>query len=790
MFCLSFVVEVLEQTQSNDVINCGSRLLGNTAPHIKPHSGLHVRIPKIIVYYIGTVEDTNCRLSLLRTIRILARTPSYRVEMLKLDVICYVCQLLESKHRDLVTAVLQVLSVLCSVDTEAVLQLTYSQHFPCLVSLLSDANLKVNKTATSIVLSLASVPECRGIIGSSGGIEKLLDLVKMGKAKQLHIHTKIIKSLSLCCQDVICRQKLKHTGGLHQLVSELKMEEYPFGNPVVTSILSGLLCYYFDDPSLQFMVHKLDLTKVLALHLEQMTAEMERKEQIQEDEVDKDCKVVITSDEEDVECDRESSTVSDCLSYLGSESTPLRDSSPHSPSDLLSSTESSRSSTPVSSGQEEDGILPQDPGPSKHPNPLSPEWNGGVYPVEYCPINDSFIKESCHDTSVFEGILKTLAVSPPSSSRGGVSCASPEGFEPTPHDLIDSLLTAPSPYSASLPPTRPDTRLTQGESPSSHPLLALISRLSFLPDCLPSLAQHSLLLPLMKYFSLTRGQDQRCFTTLNRIFKNHHCLSDCISCLCAPYVWVHICMRSPHMELPPTDARLGGGDLEVESVESATTDRVASDAVCLEQSSSTSNPTTVACSPQSTDPHTPSTITLTPVSTVSHTPVSMGFHTPASTGFHTPTSIVSHTPASTVSHTPVSIVSHTPASSVSHTPTSTVSHTPASTVSNTPTLGIAHSQNHPSVPTSKKSSSFGLMETLILTCNKNYSPSLHPPTSPLDLTCATSSVCFPRRGMELLENLANVAMSPYGTGLLANMLQRGSEKEIMAAALSVPFLTS
>ena len=760
MLCLSFVVEVLEQTQSNDVINCGSRLLGNTAPHIKPHSGLHVRIPKIIVYYIGTVEDTNCRLSLLRTIRILARTPSYRVEMLKLDVICYICQLLESKHRDLVTAVLQVLSVLCSVDTEAVLQLTYSQHFPCLVSLLSDADLKVNKTATSIVLSLASVPECRGIIGSSGGIEKLLDLVKMGKAKQLHIHTKIIKSLSLCCQDVICRQKLKHTGGLHQLVSELKMEEYPFGNPVVTSILSGLLCYYFDDPSLQFMVHKLDLTKVLALRLEQMTAEMERKEQIgsQEDEVDKDCKVVITSDEEDVESDRESSTVSDRLSYPGSESTPLRDGSPHSSSDLLSSSESSRSSTPVSSGREEDRILPQDPGPSKYPNPLSPEWNGGVYPVEYCPVNDSFIKESCHDTSVFEGILKTLAVSPPSSSRGGVSCASPEGFEPTPHDLIDSLLTAPSPYSASLPPTRPDNCLTQGESPSSHPLLALISRLSFLPDCLPSLAQHSLLLPLMKYFSLTRGQDQRCFTTLNRIFKNHHCLSDCISCLCAPYVWVHICMRSPHVELPPTDARLGGGDLEVESVKSATTDTVASDAECLEQSSSTSNPTTVASSPQSTDPHTPSTITLTPVSTVSHTPAST--------------------------------VSHTPASTSSHSPTSTVSHTPASTVSNTPTLGIAHSQNHPSVPTSKKSSSFGLMETLILTCNKNYSPSLHPPTSPLDLTCATSSVCFPQRGMELLENLANVAMSPYGTGLLANMLQRGSEKEKMAAALSVPFLTS
>ena len=761
MFCLSFVVEILEQTQSNDVINCGSRLLGNTAPHIKPHSGLHVRIPKIIVYYIGTVEDTNCRLSLLRTIRILARTPSYRVEMLKLDVICYICQLLESQHRDLVTAVLQVLSVLCSVDTEAVLQLTYSQHFPCLVSLLADADLKVSKTATSIVLSLANVSECRGIIGSSGGIEKLLDLVKTDKAKQLRIHTKIIKSLSLCCQDVICRQKLKHTGGLHQLVSELKMEEYPFGNPVVTSILSGLLCYYFDDPSLQFMVHKLDLTKVLALRLEQMTAEMERKEQIgsQEDEVDKDCKVVITSDEGGIESDRESSTVSDCLSYPGSESTPLRDSSPHPPSDLLSSTESSRSSTPVSSGQDEDGILPQNPGPSKHPNPLSPEWNGGVYPVEYCPINDSFIKESCHDTSVFEGILKTLAVSPPSSSRGGVSCASPEGFEPTPHDLIDSLLTAPSPYSAPLPPTRPDTHLTRGESPSSHPLLALISRLSFLPDCLPSLAQHSLLLPLMKYFSLTRGQDQRCFTTLNRIFKNHHCLSDCISCLCAPYVWVHICMRSPHVELPPTDSHLGG--LEVKGVESTTTDTVASDAVSLEQSSSTSKPipsTAVARSPQSTDPHAPSTVTLTP----------------ASTGSHTPASTISHTPVSTGSHTPVS----------------TGSHTPVSTGSNTPTLGTAHCQNCPSVPTSKKSASFGLMETLILTCNKNYSPSLHHPTNPLDLTCATSGVCFPKRGMELLENLANVAMSPYGTGLLANMLQRGSEKEKMAAALSVPFLTS
>lgn len=650
-------------------------------------------------------------MSLLRTIRVLSKMSSYRPELLKLNVVCYVCPLLKSGVKELLLAVLQALHVLCEADADAVLQLSHSEEFTHFVQLLTHDDIEVVKVTTSIVLRTAHVPECRGSIGSSGGIEKLLELVNTDTAKQFDLHAKIMRTLSLCCHDVVCRQKLKYTRGLTQLIGVLKAKEYTFNDPAISCILSSLLCYYFDDPSLLYMVNELELAKVLGFRLQQMTSEMEKKEQDDKEES-------VTASETSTDMDGHSEKDGEKNSGLLFNTTPHSESdsettflsscnSPHSSINVLSSTESSRSSTPIDSDSKHSNLPTAYPGPSTSCDPLSPEWTGGVFPSDYYPNNgDSFIEESCKDTSVFEDILKTFAASPPTSSKGGVSCASPEGFEPTPHNLIDSLLTAPSPYSPTphLPP-RPDINLVKENFNANHPLLTLICRLSFLLHCLPSLAQQSLLVPLMKYFSLTHGQD-RCFYTLNRIFKNHHCLLDCVLCLSAPYIWLHICMRT--CTVCPLDAG------------SAETNALA-----------------------------PKDGNLSPHTVVSGVEKSEALSSPPS-----------------------------------QPRTNTTSTQGFAASKSTP----ARSQSNPSVLSLQDASSSSLMKTLISTCNRTC---LGLPACSTSVN-STQSACkhWLQRSAELLENLANVAMSPFGTGILANLLLRGSEREKMAAALSVPFLIS
>ena len=106
---------------------------------------------------------------------------------------------------------------------------------------------------------------------------------------------------------------------------------------------------------------------------------------------------------------------------------------------------------------------------------------------------------------------------PHPSSVQGVPCGTPEGFVVTPHNIIDQLLTAPSPYSSPSPAVasfqQPETAVGSPSGVST-------------PDAG---------LPLLVLVLTARHQDNsKCFAMLTRIFRNNYCLSPCIVVLAAP----------------------------------------------------------------------------------------------------------------------------------------------------------------------------------------------------------------------------------------------------------------
>ena len=60
--------------------------------------------------------------------------------------------------------------------------------------------------------------------------------------------------------------------GMSVLVGKLKPAEYVGKDPIVRSILNSLICYYFDDQSLRFMVQELDLARVLRHCVKELVA--------------------------------------------------------------------------------------------------------------------------------------------------------------------------------------------------------------------------------------------------------------------------------------------------------------------------------------------------------------------------------------------------------------------------------------------------------------------------------------------------------------------------------------
>lgn len=473
-----------------------------------------------ILRHLRSVVQANCRQSLLRTVRHLTLIPACKSQLLRRDFIPQICQFLEADHEDVTSATFQCLEALCISDTEVVMQLARVSQFSLFVKGTTCSDPTTARTAVNILLACGRVPECRINLGSSGAVQVFIQLLTDGGRQEPEVRRKILKVLCLCCRDVVSRRKMKAHNGISVLLGELRSAEYGVDDPIVKSILDGFMCYYFDDLSLRFMVQELDLARVLGNRLKELVAAIRAKREGRESvevkgphsHVPVSQSVIADDNRHSPDCVDFSST----SSFQGSEASTSRSTS------TQSSGGSSRSVTPEKAASDV-AVVPV--APAFHQAPSSPVWSV--------------------PTDIFESMLEDIAMSPPipHPPRMGASCGSPEGFVSTPHNIIDHLLTAPSPYStpshmvASMQESNMVTASPSGSSTTDHPLLALVSRLSFLQDCLPSLAQEDLLIPLVDYLALASSSDSQCFATLTRIFKNHHCLSACVTAVAVPRVW-------------------------------------------------------------------------------------------------------------------------------------------------------------------------------------------------------------------------------------------------------------
>ena len=530
-------MHILKKHTSSDVLNNCVRLLANLALDSGNIAHIHEQsaVKQLCHVMSGDTISAGCRQSILRAVRIICSgNTDCREELKSHDGMQAVVKCFTSDASSLSLAALQTLEALSSDgDPDIIQPLCSGNGMGTVVKYCSHSKPAVTKSAINLLLYSAKSSEGRIALSSAGGVEMLVTLMTSCSSAR-PVFQEVVRATCMCCRDVLSRQKLRDCGGLEQLIKMISQVEYA---SLHGSMISALVCYYFDENTLKFMVKRLGLLKALAYHLKRMTdkpAPVEQGPTEEEEEeaagMEKDSdfamNVVAIRDAELIDDDDDSDS-----GITGIQS--LMEDDNHSPR-----TESPRfrGSTPVEPEAKPTEIEEDRPIIT---TPLLPQEQDSDRLV------DSF---SC----LIPPLLEELEDAPPAKRPRLQLDIVPSA--PLPANFLDSLLSSPSPYKKAEKIDPPHFAGFEMGPPLEAQILLLLSRVSHLRDCLTCLAAVDMLQVIFDYFASHKSPPNvHVFKVLTRIFLNPHCFQDCLVALISSrlYTLVHLPDTTPASSLSP-----------------------------------------------------------------------------------------------------------------------------------------------------------------------------------------------------------------------------------------------
>ena len=424
-------------------------------------------------------------------------------------------------------------------------------------------NAVIQEKATHILCECVKHTDGKASLSRAGGIEVLVAFLSSRSIKSSMIYSEVVVALCLCCRDVHSRQKMRDSNGL-QILIDLLLDDTII--PHHEDILSALICYYFDENTLRYMIRHLGLMKSLVHHIYQMTDQL--KTQSLSDNVcdfnlsrSKDestpnyfaLELVETGSEEyidtDIPCARmdfqhqtspaptESeisglSVDSFCSSSIPQDAS-LQDrdssSSPFIPSEFSPINSVSQSSELQRDTSSEVICSLYEPKTMLTP---SSDLELNVSQCTVTPLHLSPTFSTCFkDNDSLASLCSTLSDSTPcvTSRTASKINLDLDSSTPMPANFIDSLLASPTLYSTQqLMSQSTSPMLTNNQGTLESKVLLLLSRLSHLHDCQPILASSEILPAILDYFFTAGPSNAHCFKVLSRVFSNPHCFQDCL----------------------------------------------------------------------------------------------------------------------------------------------------------------------------------------------------------------------------------------------------------------------
>ena len=577
-----FVGDILIKCPFPKVLNTVCRTLGNIAGTCLVYNGNEIVIIRQITHIITTYKDSGCLQSALRTLRKLSPNGEMNDELKLSQTIRVITNILDlNDDHHISIAALKTLETITS-NCDLIHDLWSPDNIP-LQRLVQFVKL-VSGGVNTILLDMSIVILCKcahhadgkSALSRAGGIEVMVEIL-VSSSRDYSLYGDILDALCTCCRDVHGRQRMRDSSGL-QLLIELVHDD-TFNGLCHENIISALICYYFDEHTLRYMVRQLNLMKSLVFHLVKITEQSKpsicnnNDENINEsssdviDTISLSTMDSINSDRpsplSNMSCDSIQSMAdsTDSLSediLLNDSTQPLyNDYSPsYNPPTILptnnSITDTSTSNILPSTVDDNNSItdtstsniLPSTiddnnsltsnilPSTVDDNNSLTDTSTSNILPT----IDDDNSTMITDNTSlnIFvkdDDFIRTCSsLATPPSKKVAISIV--DSSTPIPANFIDSLLSSPTPYdsSSSLPIIPTQSLLTDHSQESlESKILLLISRLSHLQDCQPILATSETLSTILQYYLASKGANSiQSYKILSRIFINPICFQDCI----------------------------------------------------------------------------------------------------------------------------------------------------------------------------------------------------------------------------------------------------------------------
>ena len=520
---------------------------------------------------ISLHKNTDCLQSCLRAIRLLGSDGALREELKLCKTLTTITSncLGEESPVPVVSAALHALDQLVSgssCSSPELLSTLWSlgnEPISVIGRFVLHSNHLLQQRAVSILHECAKCSDGKAVLSRAGGIEYLVRMLSSKLSQDEHIITQTISCLCLCCRDVHSRQKLRDCGGLHIIVEILRNEQHV---ALHSDILSALVCYYFDENTLRYMVRCLGLIRSLVYQLASMAAEVRKTNSLAASPESPDIERMSTPSslgmelaevgsvclgEEEIpslECSIHSSPIHSDIKSPSSNAPQLFDHSrPLSPK-LLSaacSSEDLSSSSPLPS---DDNIPLQIPSVALSDTSVSEA-------AVVSPLSTSL---SPHSFSLSdETSLQKLHPSPSFSASNTKPKVQLDhtATNPMPAGFIDSLLSSSAYYHYSPTPKEDSSfSVTDSKNTACTKTLLLLSRVSHIRDCVPYLASSDTLPVVIEYFFATGTTDVHCFKVLSRVVSNPHCFQDCVLNLVPSLILEHMSDTSIALQNTLTDS--------------------------------------------------------------------------------------------------------------------------------------------------------------------------------------------------------------------------------------------
>ena len=502
-----------------------------------------------ITRILNSIQDSGCLQSTLRALRKLCSNGVLNEELRLTQSFAAVATTLSLNDTSVTVAALRTFETLTSSHGNCDLipdlwMVSDNTPLRLLVQLVSQNNIGCPFVDMAIALLGRCVRHVDGkaALSRAGGIEVMVNiLMHETDWKCSGIYAEILDMLCLCCRDVHGRQKMRDSNGLQLLIKLLHDDEFKGCHE---DLLSALICYYFDEHTLRYMVSQLGLMKSLTHHLVIITKGLkEERSSILENDWPRGGDMddgdglssVVSSLDDRKDFETSLSAVDSDVDQSSLLSFATECSLPDSPSTAGTGTECT---SQISQGTKPQGIC----SPVFNPN-------GFIEIGAYDGYNS--VKTGTQVSTPLlpeDNLVQSSSSQHTPSSRHRIVAIDVDQLTPVPVNFIDSILSSPtcSPAISSPLPRSSIHLLSDTQDSLESKVLLLISRLSHLHVCQPILATAENLSSILDYFLTSDSSNcTQTFKILGRIFVNPLCFQDCLKTHASSLIFKHMCSTIP-----------------------------------------------------------------------------------------------------------------------------------------------------------------------------------------------------------------------------------------------------